>query len=302
VAVLKSEDERVAFYVTPVAVEFEDENPRWLEYEMGFHMALEQGAQLVAGSEGLSLSMMESELVEFASRLQRLLEGLSSATGEAPQVVCFEGTDPDFNLHVRPQPAVPQTELADGTRIEQDAGAAEQGGGLEFRVEVLVDLTSLQRTGAARSPGRAHVGFHFYTTASRLDEFVSALKQEYERATGEEFVLRHDLPLPTEVPFSRILNLFNRKDWTHRHTAVRLLQQAGDARSVTLLLQALGDANGWVRESAVEALRGLTGQDFGFEPFALGCERRQPVRRWQEWWQANRLSFAAAGAAGDVES
>jgi len=292
VAVLKSEDDRITFYVTPVAVEFEDEDPRWLEYEMGFQVGLEQGVQLVAGSEGLSLSMMESELMELITRLHRLLEGLAAAEQEPGRMVLFEGTDPDFNLSIWPE-RVAQEE----TEVEP----AHPGRALEMRVEVLVDLTSLQRTGATREPGRAHVGFHFYTTPTRLEGFVTELKQEYQQATGEEFILRQEPPLPAEVPFSRILNLLNRKDWTQRHLAVRLLAQVGDARAITLLVQELNDANGWVRERAVQALRELTGQQFRFDAFALACDRRRALRRWQQWWQANRLSFVSSGNVGEVK-
>jgi len=282
-AVLKSDDDRVTFYLTPLAVEFEDEDPRWLEYELGFRVALEQGADLVAGSEGLSLSLMESELAEVVSRLHRLIESLPGALQGSAPTVRFEGTDPDFALKVS----------AEVSPEEEGDGEAGSESSVQVRVELWVDLACFQRTTSAQLTGRARSGFQFYTVPARLESFVAELKQDFQRAAGRGFVLRQEPPLPAEVPFSRILNLFNRKDWTHRHLAVRLLERVGEARAIALLIQALADANGWVRERATEALAHLTGQQFDFDAFAPLSDRQRVIRRWQSWWQANRLAYVA---------
>lgn len=290
-AVLKSEDGQVVFYLTPLAVEFEDEDPRWLEYELGFRVGLDQGAGLVAGSEGLSLSLMESELAELISRLHRLLEELPRQPADGVLWVRYEGTDPDFTLAVRGERRAVEE--------EEPEQAGSGAGALEVSVEVWVDLTCFQRTSQLQEPGRARAGFQFHTTPARLEEFVEQLKREFQQASGREFVLRQEPPLPAEVRFSRILNLLNRKDWSERHLAVRLLERSGEARAIALLIQTLGDRNGWVRERAAEALRTLTGQDFDFDAFAPPSHRRRAVRRWQAWWQANRLSYVAPkGSSG----
>ena len=283
-AVLKSEDDRVTFYLTPLAVEFEDEDPRWLEYELGFQVGLDQGAGLVAGSEGLSLSLMESELAELISRLHGLLETLPREPAGSLLWVRYEGTDPDFTLTVSGE----RRAAEEDAEPEQGASAA---GALSVSVEVWVDLTCFQRTPLAQEPGRARAGFRFHTTAGKLEEFVEQLKQEFQQASGREFVLRQEPPLPAEVRFSRILNLLNRKDWSERHLAVRLLERAGEARAIALLIQTLGDRNGWVRERAASALKKLTGEHFDFDAFAPANHRQRALRRWQAWWQANRLSY-----------
>jgi HEAT repeat protein len=142
-------------------------------------------------------------------------------------------------------------------------------------------------------PGRARAGLEFRTTWERLAEFIEQLKREFTQASGREFVPREEPTLPAEVPFSRILNLFNRKDWQERRLACRLLERTGEGRAITLLLQALTDASAWVRESAGDVLSRLTGQSFGYDAFAPRAERQQAVRRVQTWWQANRLSYVS---------
>ena len=286
-AVLKSDDDRVTFYLTPLAVEFEDEDPRWLEYELGFRLALEQGADLVAGSEGLSLSLMESELAELITRLHRFIKTLPGQPEAPVTSVHYQGTDPDFALKVTAEPA------------PAEEGEAEPGFGADVRVrvEVWVDLSCFQRTTtSAQGPGRALAGFQFTTSPVRLEGFVEHLTEEFERASGREFVLRQEPALPTDVPFSRVLNLLNRKDWSERHLAVRLLERVAEARAVTLLIQALSDRNGWVREQAGAALATRTGETFGFDAFASPSERQQSIRRCQSWWRANRLAYVTPRA------
>jgi len=278
-AVLRSEDDRVTFYLKPLAVEFEDEEPRWLEYEMGFRVALARGGELVGSSEGLSLSLIESELVELITRLLRLYE----EPGE--ESVRYEGTDPDFRLEVTREPA-----LLEEAEAEAPASTAGEGA---LRVEVWVDLACLQHTASVVEPGRARAGLEFRSTWERLAEFIEQLKREFTQAAGREFVPREEPTLPAEVPFSRILNLFNQKDWQERQLACRLLERTGEGRAITLLLQALTDASAWVRESAGAVLSRLTGQSFGYDAFAPLAERQQAVRRWHSWWQANRLSYVS---------
>jgi hypothetical protein len=278
-AVLRSEDDRVTFHLKPLTVEFEDEEPRWLEYEMGFRVALARGGELVGSSEGISLSLVESELVELITRLLCLCE----APGEG--AVRYEGTDPDFRLEVTPEPALVQEGEAEAPTSTPAEGAV--------RVEVWVDLACLQRTATVTEPGRARAGLQFYTTGQRVAEFAEQLKREFVQASGREFVPREEPSLPAEVPFSRILNLFHRKDWQERRLACRLLERTGEARAITLLLQALTDASAWVRESAGDVLSRLTGQPFGYDAFAPLAERQQAVRRVQTWWQANRLSYVS---------
>jgi hypothetical protein len=287
-AVLRSEDDRVTFQLKPLAVEFEDEEPRWLEYEMGFRLALAAGGELVGSSEGLSLSLVESELVELITRLLRLCE----APGEG--AVRYEGTDPDFRLEVTREPAL----LEEG-EAEAPAGTAAEG---SVRVQVWVDLACLQRTASVVGPGRARAGLEFHTTRERVAGFVEQLKREFTQAAGREFVPREEPSLPAKVPFSRILNLFNQKDWQERRLACRLLERSGEARAITLLLQALTDASAWVRESAGDVLSRLTGQSFGYDAFAPLAERQQAVRRVQTWWQANRLSYVSPRPGGGRSS
>jgi len=69
-------------------------------------------------------------------------------------------------------------------------------------------------------------------------------------------------------------------------TAMKNLQQNGDAEAVELILPVLTDTNTIVRNRAFAVLRNISGQKISDNP-----------DQWQEWWRANRASFAARKAA-----
>ncbi len=57
-----------------------------------------------------------------------------------------------------------------------------------------------------------------------------------------------------------------------------------DRDHVPYLVRRLMDERPDIRISAAIALTQITGQDFGFDPFASEAERRRAVLRWESWW------------------
>ena len=78
-----------------------------------------------------------------------------------------------------------------------------------------------------------------------------------------------------------------------RMATARMLEDLGAKSAVGDLIEALEDEQSPVREAAFVALRGLTGEDFGFEPVAAPAERAKKVKLWREWWKKDGPAFLA---------
>lgn len=92
-------------------------------------------------------------------------------------------------------------------------------------------------------------------------------------------VLTHLMPLTKDPDsFVRRLTLEGLKD--HKRAEV-----------VEVLLQALGDADENVRDTAWRSLREVTGQKLPFETTAPKDARARAQQRWQDWWEKNKGSF-----------
>jgi HEAT repeat protein len=75
-----------------------------------------------------------------------------------------------------------------------------------------------------------------------------------------------------------------------RLTALKNLQQNGDAKAVELILPVLTDTNTIVRNRAFAVLRNISGQKISDDP-----------AKWQQWWSANKASFTARHSANNRE-
>ena len=67
------------------------------------------------------------------------------------------------------------------------------------------------------------------------------------------------------------------------------------ARTAEVLIAALRDPDPRVRECTASLLRKGFNQHFGFQPTARPEDREKAVRRWEEWYEANktRLRWSA---------
>ena len=73
-----------------------------------------------------------------------------------------------------------------------------------------------------------------------------------------------------------------------RKMAIRNLKKLRSVRSVPLIIQAMRDEDPYVRKAAMATLRGITDQNFRFEPEASASKRESKVKEWERWWAANR--------------
>jgi hypothetical protein len=80
-----------------------------------------------------------------------------------------------------------------------------------------------------------------------------------------------------------------------RARAVGLGERLPEGRVVPPLIGRLDDSDAVVRLSAHEELKKLTGQDFGFVPWADASERAPAVARWRSWWEGRKGSLARSG-------
>ena len=69
------------------------------------------------------------------------------------------------------------------------------------------------------------------------------------------------------------------------------LSKLKSMRSVPLMILALRDEDPYVRKASMAALRGITSQDFGFDPEASASQRETRVKQWERWWSENRAKL-----------
>jgi hypothetical protein len=80
-----------------------------------------------------------------------------------------------------------------------------------------------------------------------------------------------------------------------RARSVGLGENLPEWQVVPPLIERLNDADAVVRLSAFEELRHLTGQDFGYIPWADAAERAPAVARWRAWWNGRKATLAKSG-------
>lgn len=73
-----------------------------------------------------------------------------------------------------------------------------------------------------------------------------------------------------------------------------------DSVAIPAWIGMLDDKDAVVRMNANNSLKGRTGQDFGFVPWAEPAERAAAVAKWKAWWQARAGGRQAAANQGGV--
>jgi hypothetical protein len=69
--------------------------------------------------------------------------------------------------------------------------------------------------------------------------------------------------------------------------AVKEAVESGDTRVVPQLVSDLESDDPAVRFFAIEGLKRLTGETFGYEYYADADARREPVTKWRQWLEAH---------------
>ena len=70
-----------------------------------------------------------------------------------------------------------------------------------------------------------------------------------------------------------------------RMATARILGDLNAVVGIPALIDALEDPEASVREASVVSLRGVTGQNFRFDPSAKDSERAKRVKAWRDWWE-----------------
>ncbi len=70
-----------------------------------------------------------------------------------------------------------------------------------------------------------------------------------------------------------------------------------DAVAIPAWIGRLDDKDPVVRMAAHEELKGRSGQDFGFVPWAEPEQRASAVARWKVWWQSKTVGLGQGGLA-----
>ena len=97
---------------------------------------------------------------------------------------------------------------------------------------------------------------------------------------------------PRVIP--HIVPMLDDSDLFVRMGTARILQDLDAREAVQSLIAALEDPESAVRESAMVALRAITGRDFRFEPVASKAERTKRVKAWRNWWKKSGADFLEA--------
>jgi hypothetical protein len=77
--------------------------------------------------------------------------------------------------------------------------------------------------------------------------------------------------------------------------AIKSAVQRKDMSAIGSLIKDLDSDDPAVRFFAIQGLRRLTGESFGYEYYADADERKPAVLQWQEWFNRSEASVAAGG-------
>ncbi|MFO1078695.1 MAG: HEAT repeat domain-containing protein [Planctomycetota bacterium] len=119
---------------------------------------------------------------------------------------------------------------------------------------------------------------------ARLADADAAVRFE---AVDQLLVSKNLAVLPQLVPMTRDADGFVRR------LAVEGLRDFKHEDAVNALIEALGDADQNVADTAWGSLKKLTGQKIPFEASAPKEARARQQLRWREWWDKNKGTFAS---------
>ena len=91
------------------------------------------------------------------------------------------------------------------------------------------------------------------------------------------------------IPF--LLPLCGNDSELVRTAVFRLFSQFGDERVIDVCIEGLADSNEYVRDYANQALSRISGEDFGFKPFAAPGRRESAAAKWARWWRAEKVAL-----------
>jgi hypothetical protein len=70
-----------------------------------------------------------------------------------------------------------------------------------------------------------------------------------------------------------------------RRAVARIIRDIGHPSAIPIAIDLLMDEDNFVRETAAEGLRSITGIDLGYQPYASHESRYKAQQRWRQWWE-----------------
>lgn len=191
---------------------------------------------------------------------------------------------------IRSYAAIPA--LIEGTRNESDyvrydsvmaLGRLDDPRIREPLLEALKDPSSYVRWAATEALGELRVQEAYPRLITGLRDSSSYVRSASANALGK-------IGDPNAIPHLRS-SLYDRNLWVRNSSALALARLKDDEGVPALIKNLESDAQErdlLVRAQAAEYLREVTGQNFGFDPLGPLDERREAIRRWENWWELRR--------------
>jgi len=137
--------------------------------------------------------------------------------------------------------------------------------------------------------------------AGTFHHLIFALKDESSYVRSSAALALAKLGDSSAVPALE-QNLTDPNEWV-RNSAALALHELGSVSGISVLIDNLSsetaDKGGKVRAQAVEYLRRLSGQNFGFDPDASAQKRQPAVVRWKDWARKRQVSESAPAGSGE---
>ena len=272
-------DEAVARYETAQVSTRAD----FARLQEGFSALEARVAGMIEESESRSADQREQRLTTFAGELEGTRERVSGLQAEVESLGSrFDG------------------DLADRKRAE--AESTQRLDGLSSRLAGLDEATSFHKSKMIELEERVHAitqGGGLFAAAQApqaggaptwqpllpdLSNAQPPIRLEAIYALGET---NDKAVVPYIVPMLQDVDLFVRM------AAARVLEDLEARSAVPALIDALEDPEPPVTESAMFALRKITGKSFDFEPNESASERARKIKLWRSWWDDEGEAFLA---------
>ncbi len=97
----------------------------------------------------------------------------------------------------------------------------------------------------------------------------------------------------SNFPFINInyLKGINSSDPAIRVKSIAKAAKLKDFRAIPLLIDRLEDEDAAVRLAANEALKYITGKDFGYRDFDPPAKKKEAIHRWREWEKSRQFKL-----------
>ncbi|MHC4661380.1 MAG: HEAT repeat domain-containing protein [Planctomycetota bacterium] len=130
----------------------------------------------------------------------------------------------------------------------------------------------------------------------QIDIWIAQLGLGSQRHAGRRRHAKAKLVEQGKKVVSKVSVALNTSNKLLKRNAAGVLGEIGtDAEAGTeALIAAAKDDDKFVRFEVIEALRKITGEDFGYKWESSIIEQRRAVKKWEQWWQAEKKKKEAA--------